>query len=125
MVLNEEGMLQPSCNGYDKRVAGIISGAVDYKPGITLGKTQERIQKGDESDNRKMRATIALIGIVYCKADATVQPIEIGDLLTTSSTPGHAMKARDPSKSFGAVIGKARKALRQGKGLVPVLVALQ
>ena len=35
------------------------------------------------------------------------------------------MKASDPGASFGAVIGKALRALEQGQGLIPVLIALQ
>lgn len=62
---------------------------------------------------------------VYCKVDADYAPAEIGDLLTTSATPGHAMKATDPFKAFGTVIGKAMHPLKEGKGLIPILVALQ
>jgi hypothetical protein len=40
MVLGEEGALSPSQRAYDKRVAGVISGAGDYKPGIVLDKRQ-------------------------------------------------------------------------------------
>jgi hypothetical protein len=50
--------------------------------------------------------------------------IEVGDLLTTSPTPGHAMKATDPSRAFGAVLGKALKPWAAGRGLIPILVAL-
>jgi hypothetical protein len=57
--------------------------------------------------------------------DASYGPIEVGDLLTTSETPGHAMKAADASRAFGAVIGKALSALPEGRALVPILVALQ
>jgi hypothetical protein len=49
----------------------------------------------------------------------------MGDLLTTSPTPGHAMKADDPLKAFGAVIGKALRPLDEGEGLIPILIALQ
>jgi hypothetical protein len=66
-----------------------------------------------------------LIGKVYCKVDAGYGAIEIGDLLTTSPTPGSAMKANDPLKAFGAVLGKALRPLTEGQGLIPVLVALQ
>ncbi len=52
-------------------------------------------------------------------------PIGVGDLLTTSSTPGHAMRAADPARAFGAVLGKSLGRLTGGQGLVPVLVALQ
>ena len=51
--------------------------------------------------------------------------LEIGDLLTTSDTPGHAMRVGDPSRAFGAVIGKALAPLAAGRGMVPILVALQ
>jgi hypothetical protein len=68
---------------------------------------------------------VAVVGKVYCKVDAQYAPIEVGDLLTTSPTPGHAMKADDPLRAFGAVIGKALRGLQSGQGLVPILVALQ
>ncbi len=114
-VLNQEGALQQSQEAYDKRVAGVISGAGGYRPGITLDKQQAR-------DNR---IPVALLGKVYCKVDADYSPVEVGDLLTTSSTPGHAMKADDPFKAFGAVLGKALRPLKEGQGLIPILVALQ
>lgn len=115
MVIDQEGALRQSEKAYDKRVAGVISGAGDYKPGIILGKRQ--------SENNRM--PIALVGKVYCKVDARYSPIEVGDLLTTSHTPGHAMKADDPLKAFGSVIGKALRSLADGQGLIPILIALQ
>ena len=66
-----------------------------------------------------------MLGKVYCKADAQYGAIEVGDLLTTSPTPGHAMKADDFSRAFGAVIGKALRSLKTGQNLIPILVALQ
>jgi len=68
---------------------------------------------------------IALMGKVYCKVDAQFAAIAVGDLLTTSPTAGHAMKADDPAKAFGAVIGKALRPLDAGLGLIPILIALQ
>jgi hypothetical protein len=114
MVLGEEGALQPSHQAYDKCVAGVISGANNYKPGIILDK--RHLQSG--------RKPIALLGKVFCKVDASYAPIEIGDMLTTSDNPGYAMKASEPIRAFGAVIGKALKPLESGKGLIPVLVGL-
>jgi hypothetical protein len=115
MVIESEGALQPSNIAYDKRVAGVISGAGKYKPGIVLDK--------QESSNNRM--PIALMGKVYCKVDAQYRSIEVGDLLTTSPTVGHAMKVDDPMKAFGAVIGKALCPLKKGQGLIPILIALQ
>ena len=121
MVLTESGSLQSSYQEYDKKVAGIVSGARGYKPGIIL----DSQQLDDKKNKNKERLPIALMGKVYCKVDARQSSIEIGDLLTTSSTKGYAMKAEDPMKAFGAVIGKALGSIKQGMGMIPVLVALQ
>ena len=99
----------------------IVSGASGYKPAIVL----DRQGVQDQNKTTKTRLPIALMGKVYCKVDAR-SSIEIGDLLTTSSTKGHAMKAQEPTKAFGAVIGKALGSIKEGRmGLIPVLVALQ
>jgi hypothetical protein len=119
MVLNGQCTLEPSSISYDKKVAGIISGAGGFKPGIVLDKQNQ------QQPRTSRRAAVALIGKVYCKVDATVSPIEVGDLLTTSSTIGHAMKADCPISAFGSVIGKALQPLKNSKGIIPVLVALQ
>ncbi|MCA9243091.1 MAG: hypothetical protein KDA32_03985, partial [Phycisphaerales bacterium] len=69
---------------------------------------------------------IALNGRVWVECDATTTAIEIGDLLTTSDTPGRAMAARDRAMASGATLGKAMTALPKGeRGLVLVLVNLQ
>jgi hypothetical protein len=68
---------------------------------------------------------VALVGKVYCKVDAQYGPVSVGDLLTSSPTPGYAMKAEDQTKAFGAVLGKALDGLTSGSGLLPVLVCLQ
>jgi NAD(P)H-hydrate repair Nnr-like enzyme with NAD(P)H-hydrate dehydratase domain len=57
--------------------------------------------------------------------DASRQPIKPGDLLTTSGTPGYAMKVMNHRKATGAIIGKAMTALKSGTGLVLILVSLQ
>jgi hypothetical protein len=93
----------------------VISGAGDYRPGLILG----RCHSSEE------RMPLALVGKVYCKVDAQYGPIQVGDLLTTSPTAGHAMRAVDPLKAFGAVIGKALRPLHSGQSLVPILIALQ
>jgi hypothetical protein len=115
MVLGEEGKLEPSQKPYDKRVAGVLSGAGNYKPGIVL----------DRQRSSNIRKPIALLGKVYCKVDAQYGAIEVGDLLTTSYTLGHAMKVAEPLRGFGTVIGKALRPLTAGQGLIPILIALQ
>lgn len=115
MVLDAEGALRESTEAYDKKVAGVLSGEGEYRPGIVL----------DRKGPRGNRRPLALVGKVFCKVDVECAPVEVGDLLTTSPTPGHAMKAADPARAFGAIIGKALRPLREGKGLIPFLVALQ
>ena len=115
MVIDQDEVLRPSQQPYDKRVAGVVSGAGGYRPAITLGR----------HPSSQQRLPIALVGKVFCKVDASYGEIGVGDLLTTSPTRGHAMKAQDPTKAFGSVIGKALKPLRAGQGLIPILVALQ
>jgi hypothetical protein len=68
---------------------------------------------------------IAMTGRVWCWCDASFGAIEPGDRLTTSSTPGHAMRAVDRDRADGAVIGKAMTKLETGTGLVLVLVQPQ
>lgn len=111
------GELVLSGKPYDKTVAGIISGAGGVKTGMLMG------QAGTKADGKH---PIALTGRVYCYVDADANgAIEPGDLLTTSATPGHGMKAGDSSRAHGAIIGKAMSGLDKGKGLVLVLVNLQ
>ena len=109
------GQLKISGCAYDKRVAGVVSGAGGVKPGLTLSQ-QEKFGGGQH---------VALTGRVYCWVDASFGAVEPGDRLTTSPTPGHAMKVADDTRAAGAVIGKAMTPLKQGRGLVLLLVQPQ
>ncbi len=117
VVIDRErpGHLAMSRHAYDRRVAGVISGAGGVRPGLTLA--QVGVLEGDQH--------VAIGGRVYALADAAAGPIEPGDPLTTSETPGHVMRAVDPSRSSGAIVGKAMSALSSGQGLVLVLISLQ
>lgn len=117
VVIDEDhpGRLKLATTPYDTHVAGIVSGANGINPGLALH------QNGalDAGQN------VALTGRVYALADASTAPIRPGDLLTTSSVPGHAMGAVDHARAQGAIIGKAMTRLEHGQGLVLVLVSLQ
>ena len=110
------GKLTLSNRAYDRRVAGVISGAGGVEPGMMMG------QKGTLADGKH---PVALTGRVYVWVDAARGAIKPGDLLTTSPTPGHAMKVTNSAQAQGAIIGKAMTGLKSGKGLVLVLVTLQ
>jgi hypothetical protein len=115
LVIDEAGILCESQKPYDKKVAGVVSGGGEYKHGILL----------DNRPSDNCRVPVALVGKACCKVDARYSAIEVGDLLTTSSTPGYAMKAVEPLRTSGAVIGKALAPLATGRALIPILIALQ
>ncbi len=115
MIIGDELKLRKSDQAYDKRVAGVVAGAGEYRPGIVLGRRKGLINQ----------LPLALVGRIFCKVDAEQSPISVGDLLTSSPVPGHAMKAQDQMRAFGSVIGKALGNIKSGQGMIPVLVALQ
>ena len=98
----------------DPRVVGVASGAGQTRPALRLG-----ARPGSS------RVPVAFVGRVYCKADAGFGPIGIGDLLTTSSTAGHAMRVEDVARAAGAIVAKSLGALERGTGLLPVVLALR
>jgi hypothetical protein len=118
VVIGEEGILVPSSLAYDTKVAGIVSTA----PGVTLG---------SDTNGNDGSALIALSGRVPCRVDASYGAIHPGDLLTTSDTPGYAMKAEPTiinGRGFypdGTILGKAMGTLESGTGTIEVLVTLQ
>lgn len=108
------GNLCVACGAYNHTVAGILSGAGKLDAGVILsapGSTGEM--------------AVAMSGRAWTLCDASYGAISPGDLLTTSETPGYAMKVSDFSRVPGATVGKAMTALESGKGLVLVLVNLQ
>jgi hypothetical protein len=116
MVLEEDGRLHPCGRAYDRRVVGVVAGAGAYRPGVILDRDPGR---------GTTRAPISIMGKVSVRADATVAPIGVGDLLTTSGNAGCAMPVTDPGAAFGAVLGKALTPLRDGVGMVDMLIGLQ
>jgi hypothetical protein len=117
VVIDERhpGELRSSSRAYDSRVAGVVSGAGGIAPGLRLG--QEGVMDGE--------TPVAMSGRVYVRCSAEGGPIQPGDLLTTATTAGLAMRASDPARSQGSVLGKAMTSLEHGTGLVLVLVNLQ
>jgi hypothetical protein len=110
------GKLVVSTKAYDRKAAGIISGAANVNSGIIMGNS-DSVTNGEHP--------VALSGRVYCLVDASKGSIQPGDLLTTSDNPGHAMKVTDYARAQGAILGKAMTRLESGQGLVLVLVCLQ
>lgn len=118
MVIDDTGNLSVSQFPYDRRVAGVIAGAGQYRPGLVL-------DTAGKPAGQSQRQPLSLLGKTYCMVDATTGPIGIGDLLTTAASHGCAMRAADPDRAFGAVLGKALAPVSSGQQLIPILIALQ
>jgi hypothetical protein len=114
LVIDDSGGLRLSQVAYDTRVAGIVSGAGNYRPGVVL----------DQQPSTAGRRSVALIGKANCLVDSSHGAIAVGDLLTTSPTAGHAMRASDSQRAFGSVLGKALQPWDGGRGLIAALVML-
>jgi hypothetical protein len=111
----EKGTLTRS----DKPHSGAVVGVYSAAPGFLGGRPV--------SDKQVSGVPVVILGVVSCKVSAESGPIRPGDLLVTSSTPGHAMRADRDSASPGTVLGKALESLdaSQGTGVILVLVTLQ
>jgi len=103
----------------------LVAGVYSTKPSV-IGVGNHHI-----GDSLAGDVPVALVGIVPTRVSAENGPVQVGDLLTTSDTPGYAMKAKPvvvngvavyPS---GTILGKAMAPLHAGKGLIKVLVTLR
>jgi len=83
----------------------LVAGVVSTAPGVTLG-----------GQGGTGRALLALTGIVPVKVTNEGGPIACGDLLVSSSTPGHAMRWDGGGSS--ALIGKALEPMSDTRGLI-------
>jgi len=112
VVMGDDGYksAKPSDQAYDTEVIGVVSD----NPSIIAGRS------GVTNNNQ---AVVAMVGVVDVKVSAMNGSIRKGDLLTTSSLSGYAMKA-DVNKP-GTIIGKALEDLAGARGEVKALVNLQ
>lgn len=99
--------LTRATRAYDATVAGVIS----ESPTLHIG--------GSRSETAK---PLALVGQVKCKVTTENGPIQRGDLLVSSSVPGHAMRADPDDVGTGMLLGKALEPLAEGEGTILVLI---
>jgi hypothetical protein len=119
LAIGPDGQLTRTTSRYQRSIAGVYS----TKPGVVGG--------ADDGESTDGRVPLAIAGIVPVKVTDEGGPIAAGDALTSSSTPGHAMKAatiRVGDIEFfpsGLVIGKALEPLESVTGVIRALVVLQ
>jgi len=108
--------LDPNKPGYYRKARGpcstLVAGVVSTSPGFVLG-------HGPDTEGK---ALLALIGIVPVKVIAEGGPIQPGDLLVVSSTPGYAMRWDPESGEPCGFVGKALEPLQEGYGVIFVLL---
>ncbi|MFH1246083.1 MAG: hypothetical protein V1662_06335 [Candidatus Omnitrophota bacterium] len=119
LVIGESGLLERSIVPYDSKVAGIVSAA----PAILFEGSELQMAPVPFSFTKGSKPSLALVGRVLVKVTAEGGPINPGDLLTTSSVPGRAMRAGEYKP--GAILGKALEPLEKGEGRIRALVTLQ
>jgi hypothetical protein len=107
------------------RYSSLVAGVYSTKPSV-LGVGAHHLGSSLAGE-----VPVALVGIVPTRVSTENGPVRAGDLLTTSSTPGYAMKALPrlvhgvPVYPTGTILGKAMQPLASGKGLIKVLVTLR
>ncbi|MDD3002855.1 MAG: hypothetical protein PHS06_03240, partial [Candidatus Shapirobacteria bacterium] len=104
---NLKSGVKKSTGSYEKGLVGVVSST----PAITIGSVD---------DNETSAVPVALSGRVPVKVNTENGPIKAGDPLTSSSTPGVAMKAT----KAGAIIGTAMSDF-DGEGTGHVLVFIK
>jgi hypothetical protein len=99
--------------------SSLVAGVYSTKPGLLGSRTSM------DAARTAGEVPMAVVGIVPTKVSTENGPIQRGDLLVASSTPGYAMKGTDRDRMLGAVIGKALEPLAEGKGVIEVLVTVR
>jgi hypothetical protein len=108
LVMDANDAYRPSAFAEDATVVGVVGS----RPALLAGR---RIAENG--------AAVVVTGITTVKVDATWGAIERGDLLVSSPTRGHAMRADDPPP--GTILGKALESFAGGTGTIRVLVMLR
>lgn len=96
--------------------SSLVVGVYATKPGVLL---TERL----EGDSINDLVPMGVVGVIPTKVCLQGGAIHRGDLLVTSSMPGHAMKGNERRLKTGMVIGKALEEFTSGgSGLIKVMV---
>ena len=103
LIYGGENEVTESSTVNDTRLAGVVT----TNPAYVMN-----------SEQQGLKVCIALIGRTPCKV---IGKIRKGDLLTTSNTPGYAIRAIDPK--LGSIIGKALENKDTGEaGVIEIAV---
>jgi hypothetical protein len=117
LLFDQDGHMTLGAERNSRRVAGVFS----TRPSLVGDAYQV---PGDvQSKDGPQRIAVAMAGVVPVNACAENGAIVPGDLLTSGSTLGHAM--RSDRYLPGTIVGKAMQRLDQGCAQIQMLVSLQ
>lgn len=116
MAAGATGAVSKTGRPYDRRVAGVYS----TRPGVLGAEKEGGVTRVDPED-----VPVAIVGIVPTKVSAENGAVRVGDQLTTSRTPGYAMRCTNRARCVGAVVGKAMEPVERGRAVIKVLVTLR
>jgi len=123
LAINPDGMMERAATPATTTVAGVYS----TRPGF-LGDMRLSLPDGGAADDSRAWVPVALMGVVPVRATADAGPIRPGDLLTSSSVPGRAMRAdagpNGHANHRASIIGKALQPLPSGLGTINVLLTM-
>jgi hypothetical protein len=112
--VSHPGEVERSHRRFDRALIGVYS----TRPAV-LGADRGGITRVGRND-----VPVAITGIVPVKASAENGGIRPGDLLTSASLRGRAMRA-GLRPAVGTVLGKSLGVLQQGRGVIKMLVMLR
>jgi hypothetical protein len=130
LIIGPDGNMAKADSPYAPNLAGVYSSAPGFLADMRI--TEHGIGVYDEAEEERQEfwIPVTLMGVVPVKVTAK-EPVRPGDLLTSSATPGHAMRAtpiviHDAAiYPTGTILGKALEPLESGSGLIRVLVTLR
>jgi hypothetical protein len=97
--------------------SSLVGGVVTTEPGFVLGSPTPYVLPTPNA-----QALLALSGIVPVKVTNEGGPIQPGDLLVSSSTPGYAMRWAGDGPCSCALVGKALEPMLEDHGVISILL---
>jgi hypothetical protein len=117
-ILSNKQYVRKSRSPSDRAIIGVVSGA----PAVLFEGSQLQVAPAPGAFTRGRKPPVALAGRVAVKVNLENGPIETGDYISPSSTPGVGMKARSDSPIVGIALEKFRDLVGKGFGYVKMFV---
>ena len=112
-----EKIVKKSSSAYDNKILGVVS----TNPAVVIEGNSVQLQSGANYHHDPLNPALALAGRVPLKVSVENGPISRGDYLTSSSTPGIAMKAIKP----GQMVAKALEDYsNNGIGMIKAFITI-